>query len=379
MNADLMPPEAKRASDLETRTQDAATSAGTPSGLLDRLRASRPSRFSGLILWGVLIVVFTIAVPGTFFTVATVQLIASSQAITIILCLGVICSFSAGAFDLSIANNLGLVAVVCITLITHGVSPLIASLICIAMGTAVGAANAFIVVGIGLDSFIATLGTSSILLAFTAMVSGNQYVGPVTGGFTKIATAQPGGVPILIIYALVLAALAWWGLEHTPMGRRLSASGENAEAARLVGIRTKRYVAAALIIAGASAGLAGVLLAASLGEVSPSVGAPYLLPVFAACFLGTTQVKMGRFNVAGLLIAIFLLATGVQGIELAGGPSWVPDMFNGAALIAALALAATLESRRQAKARARSARAPVDASLGASGPHKSSSDPSKAS
>jgi ribose transport system permease protein len=319
----------------------------------------KPSRFSGLILWAMLIALFAILIPGTFLTGATVQSIASSQAITIILCLGIICCFSAGAFDLSIANNLGLVAVVCIVLITHGMNPVLASVLSIAIGTAIGVGNAVLVVVIGLDSFIATLGTSSILIAFTTMASGNQYVGPVSGGFASIATAQPGGIPVIIIYALVLAALTWWGLEHTPTGRRLSASGENPEAARLAGIRTSRYVAVTLVIAGATAGVAGVLLSASLGEVSPSIGTPYLLPTFAACFLGATQIKVGRFNVIGLLIAVFLLATGVQGIELAGGPVWVPDMFNGVALIAALALAAMLEKRTHARARQRSARTPL--------------------
>jgi ribose transport system permease protein len=139
----------------------------------------------------------------------------------------------------------------------------------------------------------------------------------------------------------------WYVLEHTPTGRRAQATGANPEAARLAGVRTSRHVFWSLVVSGVIASVAGVLVAAEIGEVSPTVGPPYLLPAFAACLLGTTQIKVGRFNVWGTLLAILLLATGVKGVQLVGGQLWYTDLFNGIALIGAVSVS-VWASRRKA-------------------------------
>jgi ribose transport system permease protein len=106
------------------------------------------------------------------------------------------------------------------------------------------------------------------------------------------------------------------------------------------------------VISGVFSSLAGILVTAKIGEVSPSLGPPYLLPAFTACFLGATQLKPGRFNVWGTVLAIYLLATGVTGLELVGGPLWVTDMFNGVALVGAVTVAVVVQKRRAARLRA---------------------------
>jgi ribose transport system permease protein len=73
-------------------------------------------------------------------------------------------------------------------------------------------------------------------------------------------------------------------------------------------------------------------------------GPTLLLPAFAAAFLGSTQLQPGRFNVWGSMLAIFVLATGVEGFQLVSGAQWVGDMFNGVALILAVALAASRQN-----------------------------------
>jgi ribose transport system permease protein len=87
------------------------------------------------------------------------------------------------------------------------------------------------------------------------------------------------------------------------------------------------------------AGLAGVIYVAQIGSSSQDAGPPFLLPSFAAALLGATQVKPGRYNVLGTVVAVFLLAIGVKGLQLVGAPNWVGDVFNGAALVIAVALA----------------------------------------
>jgi ribose transport system permease protein len=145
---------------------------------------------------------------------------------------------------------------------------------------------------------------------------------------------------------VALGIVLWWLLEYTPVGRYLYSIGGNPQAARLAGVRVDRITTSAFALSGVVAAFAGVILAAELGSASPDIGVPYLLPAFSAVFLGATQVFPGRVNVPGTLIAIFLLATGVKGLQLAGAPSYISSLFNGAALIIAVALAARATRRR---------------------------------
>lgn len=129
-------------------------------------------------------------------------------------------------------------------------------------------------------------------------------------------------------------------LECTPLGRRVYATGSSPEAASLAGVRTSRIVLFALVTSGVVAGLAGLLLASQPSAGDPTVGPGYLLPVIAAVFLGSTQFRGGRFNIWDTVVAAYVLAVGVKGLQLAGLPIWIPDLFNGAALLLAVGLAA---------------------------------------
>jgi ribose transport system permease protein len=103
-------------------------------------------------------------------------------------------------------------------------------------------------------------------------------------------------------------------------------------------VRTSRIVFGTLVCSALIAGVAGIVVTSRVDTGSPTIGPPYLLPAFAAAFLGSTQVKPGRFNVLGTLIAVYTLGMSVQGLELAGAPLWLPDLFNGVALLVAVGL-----------------------------------------
>jgi len=307
------------------------------------------ARLSGLYLWLLIIVVFALVIPSTFLTATTASNIASTQAITAIVSIGLLAALSAGSFDLSVGSNLGLAAVLCGWLtVNKGMNPLLAVLVTLAVGIGIGTVNAVLVVYVGIDSFIVTLGVSSILLALTGLVSNNEFIGPLPESLQSFVDWSQLGVSGVTWYALALAIIAWVALEHTAAGRRTAATGANLQAARLAGVATNRHRVVTLIICGLFASLAGVLVAAKTGQVSATIGAPYLLPAFSACFLGTTQLKPGRFNVWGTVLALLLLGTGVAGLQLLGGKLWISDMFTGVALVLAVAFAVLGQKRRLA-------------------------------
>jgi ribose transport system permease protein len=136
-----------------------------------------------------------------------------------------------------------------------------------------------------------------------------------------------------------VAILVWYLLERTPTGRHVYATGNNVEAARLAGIKTKRVIVGSLIGCGMIAGLGGLLITSTVGAGDPTIGPPYLLPAFTAVFLGSTQFREGRFNILGTVVVVYVLAAGVKGLQLAGAPTWIPDLFNGVALLVAVGMA----------------------------------------
>jgi ribose transport system permease protein len=296
-------------------------------------------RFSGLYLGALFLIVFSIWVPESFPTTSTLHSVAAQQAVTGMIALAILIPLAAGAYDLSVgatANVAGILSVVLLNNEQWAVAPAIAA--GIGIGVAIGCVNAFVVVKLRVNSFIATLGTSSILAATQVIVSSNsQPIPPTSTAWSDITQTTVGGFQIVVLYLLVLAVVLWWLMAHTPFGRYLYAIGGNAEAARLSGVRVERHTALALVTSATIAAFAGVMFT-SLNGPSLNFGATLLLPAFAAAFLGSTQLTPGRFNVWGTLLAIYVLAIGVQGLQLVSGASWLGDMFNGVALIIAVAL-----------------------------------------
>jgi ribose transport system permease protein len=287
-----------------------------------------------------IIVMFSIWKPDLFPTWVTVRSILNQNAIAGLVALALVVPLSARVFDLSVGSAVGLCNVfVAWLLVNKGVSMVPAIVLTIVAGLFIGALNAGIVVGIGIDSFIATLATGSLLAAATTILDNNQVIigDQLTGTFGKLATIGIGGIALPVFLMLGVAVGLWYLQKYTVTGRRIYATGFNAGAARLGGIRTARLRAGSLIVSGLVAGVAGVLLTSQVSSGSPEIGPPYLLNAFAAAFLGATQFG-GRFNAWGTVLAVLLLGTGSTGLTLVGAPSWTSNMFSGVVLIAALAL-----------------------------------------
>jgi ribose transport system permease protein len=303
-------------------------------------RALSFRNISALYIFAVMFIVFSIWVPDTFLQWNTWKALFDSQAVTAILAVGLVIALSAGAFDLAIGAELGLGAIlVAWFLVDKGVGIVPAVALTLIAGGLVGLANGLLVTKVKIDSFIATLGMSSILLALIAWVSSSQQIVGVGSSLETIGTTEVFGLTLPVYLMLAVALVVWYLLERTPLGRRVYATGGNIEAARLAGVRVAAVVICSLVACGAIAAFAGLLVTASLGTGDPTIGPAYLLPAFSAAFLGSTQFRGGRFNVWGTIVAVYVLATGVKGLQLAGAPIWIPDLFNGAALLLAVGLA----------------------------------------
>lgn len=300
-----------------------------------------------LILLVVLIALFSILSPNTFPTAFTFTSLANNRSIYALAALAVMIPMTANQFDLSVAGVIGITQILAIGLQTQqGVPWWLTCLIALAIGAIVGLINGILVTRIRINSFIATLGTGSVLLGILQWYSeGRQIMGTLPAAFTALS-GRIGIVPLALIYVLVIGVALWVVFTYLPFGRRLYVLGENPKAAELNGISATRNVTAAFVIGGLVAAFAGLVLQAQLRVGQSTVGQEFLLPAFTGALLGATAIKPGRTNVWGTLIAVAVLAVTVAGLNQLGAPFFVEPLFNGIMLIVAVGLSVTAARRR---------------------------------
>ena len=310
-------------------------------------------RLSGLYLWALLITVFSVW-QEQFRTLATAHTIAGERSISAILGLAIIIPLACGAFDLSVGAIANFATINAVLLINGGHSWPFAAVVAVLISLAIGLVNGFFVVRLHVSSFITTLGIGSVITALQVIVTNNlQPVQPNNTSWADFTNHTVFGFQIVFVYMLIVAVILWWVLQHTPVGRYLYAIGSSPDAARLSGVPVNRYTWMSLAASGTIAGIGGVMFGSLTGP-SLTYGSGLLLPAFAAAFLGSTQIVPGRFNVWGTVMSIFVLATGVAGLQLAYPQAqWLDPMFSGSALVLAVAIAVGRQRAGEERSRKR--------------------------
>lgn len=325
-----------------------AESALAPVG---QLTARVLSRYGLLVVLVAICATFSILNPDTFMTLDNAKTIASTQAVLAVVALGAMVPLVTGQLDLSLGFVVGLAQALCAGLIIkEGMPAGLAIVVVLGAGAAIGMVNGLLVVRLRMDSFIATLGTGMLVFGATEWYSGNVVIyGDLPRSFLDIGQGQLGPVPLPFVYVLGCCAVLWVALEYTAWGRSCYATGGNPKAARLAGVRVDRVTMQAFMLSGLLGGAAGVLSVTVLGSATPGVGLNYLLPAFAGAFLGATSIRPGRFNAIGTVIGIYVIAVGITGLQQLGAAFYTTELFNGAALLVAVALSATAARRHNVK------------------------------
>ncbi|MEO9650775.1 MAG: ABC transporter permease [Roseobacter sp.] len=320
-------------------------------GLSFGKRVARFLPVYGLVILTVfLIALFSILLPNTFPTMLNLRAIVSDKAIIALLSLGAMIPMAAGRIDLTVGYGIVLWHILAISLQTiYGLPWPVTVAIVLLLGAFSGFLNGLLVEVAKIDSFIATLGTGTVLYALALWhTGGRQMVGVLPDGFLSINGTFVFGLPITGFYVLTITILMWVVLEYTPVGRYLYAIGANQKAAQLNGIPTRKYVIGAFLCSGTITALAGVILASKLRIGQASVGLEFLLPALVGAFLGSTTIKPGRVNVWGTIIGVAILAVGISGIQQFGGSFWVEPLFNGVTLLIAIGIAGYAQRRKGA-------------------------------
>jgi len=206
--------------------------------------------------------------------------------------------------------------------VAEGVDPLLAIALGIAACVCFGLLNGVFVAGVGLPAFIVTLGTLNIAFALTHVYSNDETYSELPsellffGRFFTIGNAEiTYGVPAMF----VLFGIAWYALTQTTWGRHVFAVGDNLEAARLMGIKTKRVLLSVYVVAGLTYGIAAMLLVARTELGDPNAGqTTENLDAITAVVLGGTSLFGGRGTVIGTLIGAIVIGVFRNGLTLIG-------------------------------------------------------------
>lgn len=302
------------------------------------------SRYGTAIAAAAIFVLFAVAAPN-FIHISNLLEILKDGSFLAILGLGFSLAFVTAELDLSFANICSLAAVVTGGLIHQEASPWLAVLAGLATGIAGGALNGFLVTRLKIPSLIATLGTASAAngLAF-AETGGVAFVGRWDPTFLGVARGSVLGIPNLVLWTVLAAALVQFLLTATRLGMRMIFVGEADEAARLAGVKVRWMKFLGLSLSGLTAGFVAVLLTAHLNSAAPNMAGDFLLTSIAAVLVGMTMFQPGRVNVPGTLLGAFMIGMLGNGLVLLGAPYYVQDILIGVILVASVGLsAATLK------------------------------------
>ena len=311
-------------------------------------RAARQglSRGSLLVIWALMILFFAVTQGGKFLQTGTFQTIFGSPVELIFLCLALVITFSVGEFDLSVASLMGIAGtLVALLTVRHGFNPWVASAVAIAVAGAVGLLNGVLIVVLDVNPIVVTLGVGTAVTGVALWITNLNTINGLPASFSDVAIHGVLGIAASFFYGLLLTLVLAYVLTSTPLGLRMSFVGSNREVARLAGVRVNRIRLGSYVASGLFSGLGGVLLAATLGGYDPSSSPSYLLPAFAAVFLGTAVIQPGTFNAFGAFIGIYFLQTGIVGLQLAGLTGFIEDLFYGGTLVVAVTISTIVRRR----------------------------------
>ena len=320
-----------------------STQAGYPSAVARDRRALLMrllGTYGTIIVLASMLVIFSALQPGTFATVGNFRNIVNDMAIGTIVAAGLTVPLVAGDFDLSIgyvASFCGLLVVGLLS--SSGLSIPLAIILVIGLGAVIGIVNGIVVSKIGVNAFIATLGTGTIVVGLNYAYSGGIPLQLTQSReFTNIAIGRIAGVPHLVIIMAVVLALLWVILNRTVQGQHIKAIGVSPESARRAGVAVDRSRIVAFAIASTCAAIGGVLMASNLGSGQVTAGDSFMLTSFSAAFLGSAALREGQFHILGTLIGVLTVAVGNNGLAMIGAPIFTQFLFTGCLLVVAVAL-----------------------------------------
>ena len=314
----------------------------------------------GIVVALALLIAVTAILEPRFIETDSLRNLALNASIFAILAAGQTLVLVTRNVDLSVGSVLGLTAYLAGDLLSNhpGLALPVVFVAGIALGAACGLLNGILVTWGQVPALVVTLGTLYTFRGLAFLWTDGKQVNAETlpDAFLNLGTDSILGVPILVIIALVVIVIVGQWLRDFRAGRELYAIGSNPEGARLAGVRSERRVLTAFVLAGALAGLGGVLFTARFGTVDATAGFGYELPVIAAAVVGGVAIFGGTGSVYGAALGALLLGTITSSLIILKVEAFWQQAAIGALLLLTIAFDRLIGLRVDAALRRRSAR-----------------------
>jgi ribose transport system permease protein len=296
--------------------------------------------FLGLAL---VIIAFSVLTgsPEKYLSPFNIRVVFSQTVIVAIGAIGMTIIIISGGIDLSVGSTIALSSVVTALTVNAGLDPIVAVLAGIMAGAIVGLANGFVITGLRVVPFIATLGMLGVARGVAKWLASQEPVNVSQTWINDLVVTFPNppwlllapGVWIAILLAVLMAVI----LRNTVFGRRVFAIGSNEEAARACGIPTNRLRIWIYSLGGLFFGLSGVMQMSRLRQGDPTVAAGAELDIIAAVVIGGGSLSGGQGTILGTMIGAMIMAFLRNGCQQMGWPNYVQEIIIGAIIVAAVA------------------------------------------
>ncbi|MFI7588287.1 ABC transporter permease [Spongisporangium articulatum] len=284
-----------------------------------------------------IMVVFSFLSPA-FLTVGNLSGMLSDATIPVTLALAATFAVTLAGIDLSLAATVALGSVTAGVAYDAGWSIWACFAVAMATGLAIGLLNGFFVGWVKIPDFIVTLGSLSLVMGLSLIVSDGQPVQMFSTVLTTIGGDSIGPLRYNIAIALIVAVLLHILLFHTSFGVHLLATGDNTASAKAMGLKVARIKLAGYAIGGALAGLASIQLISFISSSQPTTNTDYLLKAIAAVVLGGVNLFGGRATIVGPVLGAILLTVLQQGLTLIGVEAYYEPLVIGIVVLAAATL-----------------------------------------
>jgi len=285
-----------------------------------------------------------------FLTWGNILTVLRQTSINAVIATGMTFAILIGGIDLSVGSVLGFCGAIAATMISSGTNVIVVVLAALLLGTFIGYLNGTLITFGGLQPFIATLGTVTLLRGFILVFTQGRpiSIGNTSGAesFSKIGTGFIGPIPIPVYIMILVFLIAYYILNHTRIGRYIYATGSNEEATMYSGIKTARVKRFVYAVSGMMAALAGILITARLGSAQPTAGSGYELDAIAAVVLGGTSMAGGIGTIAGTAIGALIIGVLNNALNLMQVSSYYQDVAKGIVILIAVLLDRKQKSSR---------------------------------
>jgi ribose transport system permease protein len=274
-----------------------------------------------------------------FFTRINIENLLYASTIIAVVGIGQAFVILVAGIDLSVGAVVALSSVLCAGLPLVAGFPVALSVpIALLVGAVLGLINGLMVTWLRIPALIATLAMMSVVRGAAFLFSGGQNLAPVPDVFVNVQAARLFGVPVVILFTLALGVLAHFVLSSTRFGREIYATGGNAIAARLAGIRTNRVILFTYVISGVAAALGGLMITARLEAGAATSGIGMELTVISAVVIGGVSLFGGEGRIGGALLGVLLLGLVQNAINLLNVPPNWDYVVSGLVIAAAAGL-----------------------------------------